>query len=84
MHLTGALVDSAVQDWLQARVTELDANCAAQVRNLRAKDAQEKMTEYLKMDAEDQAAVDAAFESHAAKVEAALSTPVGEVEPLEP
>ena len=61
-----ALAGQTVAEWIQARVTELDANCAAQVRNIRASEAASKLATYAELPQAEQAKVDKVFADYEA------------------
>jgi hypothetical protein len=58
------------QEWIQARVTELNNNNNAQVKNLRAKEVADKLVLYNKLSTKDKANVDMIFAKAQAAKEA--------------
>ncbi len=64
--------------WVQSRVTELDLNCVAQVKNAKAKETVEKVGLYDRLDAKDKADVDVIFAKAQAAKEAEEAAKVEE------
>lgn len=79
--IVAELSGQTVAQWIQARVTELDLNCVAQVKNLRASQVAEKVSLYDRLPEKDKADVGVIF-AKAQAVKEAEEKPVVE-EPLE-
>lgn len=70
--------NQTLAQWVQSRVTELDLNCVAQVKNARAKETVEKVGLYDRLDAKDKANVDVIFAKAQAAKEAERAVKVEE------
>jgi succinyl-CoA synthetase alpha subunit len=76
--IVAGLSGQTVAQWIQARVTELEGNCVAQVRNLRAKEVADKVSLYDRLPEKDRADVDVIFAKAQAAKEAEEAAKVEE------